>query len=118
MYTEEVINITVASGTSGKVENPTTDADGSEVVGLAIFHSGLEANTDIISAMVSVDGVDVSKMQHIENYRSREAAYKDGFKPIMPFASGKRVRFEVRSETNFTSNFKAQLILIKRPINC
>ncbi|WP_130736731.1 hypothetical protein [Flavobacterium sp. J27] len=117
-YTEEVINISVSTGTNGDTVTETTTPDGTQIVGVAIFHSGLTANTDIINAMVSVDGVDVSKMQHIENYRSREAGYNSSYKPLVPFQSGRKVKFEVRSETNFTSDFKAQLILIKEPNNC
>ncbi|MFB9098304.1 hypothetical protein ACFFVF_18025, partial [Flavobacterium jumunjinense] len=54
-----------------------------------------------------------SKMQHIDNYRSREASYSEGFKPVEPMESGKRIRFEIRADSAFTADFKAQLILIK-----
>lgn len=115
-YTEEVIDITIANGSTGNVlPNVATDKDNSTVIGCVIFHTGLDANPSMINASIMVGGHDVSKPQHIDNYRSREASYPLGFKPVKPFSSGKSVRFEVRSEENFTSDFKAQLILIKVP---
>lgn len=115
-FTEEVIEITVENGSSGNVlPNVATDKDDSTVVGCVIFHSGLDANPTMINASIQVGGQDVSKAQNIENYRSREASYDKGFKPVKPFTSGKAVRFEVRSTENFTADFTAQLILIKVP---
>lgn len=117
-FIEEVIEITVENGSSGNVlPNVATDKDDSMVVGCVIFHSGLEANPTMINASIQVGGQDVSKAQNIENYRSREAGYDKGFKPVKPFTSGKSVRFEVRSTQNFTADFTAQLILIKVPNN-
>lgn len=117
-FIEEVIEITVENGTTGNVlPNVATDKDESTIVGCVIFHSGTDANPSIINASIQVSGQDVSKPQHIENYRSREASYEKGFKPVKPFTSGKSVRFEVRSTENFTAEFKAQLILIKVPNN-
>lgn|SRR5574343_167658 len=119
MLIEEVINISIPIGATGKVEqNVATEKDGSEIIGCAIFHSGLDANPNIINAHIQCGGIDVSKMQHIENYRSREAGYRDSFKPVKPFQSGKQIRFEVRSESAFTSAFTAQLILIKEIKDC
>ena len=117
-FIEEVIDIVVEYGTTGTVlPNVSTDNDDSTVIGCVIFHSGLDANSSIINASIQVGGQDVSKAQHIENYRSREAGYDRGYKPIKPFTSGKPVRFEVRSTENFIDDFKAQLILIKVPNN-
>lgn len=115
-FIEEVIDIVVENGSTGTVlPNVATDKDDSTVVGCVIFHSGLTANPSIINASIQVGGQDVSKAQHINNYRSREAGYDKGYKPVKPFTSGKPVRFEVRSTSNFTADFTAQLILIKVP---
>ncbi|CAM3968443.1 hypothetical protein FLCU109888_11515 [Flavobacterium cucumis] len=113
-FIEEVIEITVEAGETGLVlPNVSTDNDNSTVVGAVIFHNGLSSNPAIINASIQVGGQDVSKPQHIDNYRSREASYDRGFKPVKPFTSGKQLRFEVRSTEQFTKTFTAQLILIK-----
>lgn len=118
-YIEEVINIYVDATKTGDVlTNVKTDADGSKIVGCVIFHNGTDKNPTIINASIQSGGKDISKPQHIDNYRSREAAYTDGYKPVTPFTSGQQIRFEVRSEQAFTANFHAQLILIKELPNC
>ncbi|WP_445713660.1 hypothetical protein [Flavobacterium sp.] len=117
-FIEEVIDITVVSGTTGTVEpNVATDKDDSTVVGCVIYCDDLSANPAMINASIQVGGQDVSKPQNIQNYRSREAGYDKGFKPVKPFTSGKPVRFEIRSIAEFTDTFRAQLILIKVPNN-
>jgi len=118
MYIEEVIDIEIKAGTTGAtISNATTNLDESIVVGCVIFHDDriklAEYNPSMIMASLQVGGIDVSKMQHISNYRSREASYPDGFKPIRPFQSGKNVRFEIRAKSVFKENFNAQLVLIK-----
>lgn len=118
IYVEEVRELTVANGTSGNVSDEKTEADGTEVVGFVIFHDALTANSSMVNASITENGVDVSKMQHIDNYRSREAGYNVGYKPCKPFESGRRIRWEVRSTSNFTTDFKAQLIIIKRQKTC
>ncbi|MBF03224.1 MAG: hypothetical protein CMP76_08005 [Flavobacterium sp.] len=114
IYVEEIRELTVANGTTGSISDEKTESDGTEVVGFVIFHDALTANPSMVNASVEQNGVSISKMQHIDNYRSREAGYDKGFKPCKPFDSGQRIRWEVRSVSNFTSEFKAQLIIVKR----
>jgi hypothetical protein len=117
-FIEEVIEIMVENGTSGTVlPNVATDKDDSTIVGCVIYTDELTASPARINASIQVGGQDVSKAQSIENYRSREASYEKGYKPVKHFTSGKAVRFEVRSTENFTADFTAQLILIKVPNN-
>lgn len=114
MYLEEVIEIKIDAGNTGAVlQNVATDKDDSTVVGCVIFHSGIDEDAKMINAHIQVGGQDVSKPQHVDNYRSRESSYLDGYKPIIPFSSGKQVRFELRSEIPVKRQFTAQLILIK-----
>lgn len=115
MFLEEIIEITVEAGSTGAVlQNVATDKDDSTVVGCVIFHTGIDEDAKMINAHIQVGGQDISKPQHVNNYRSREAGYHDGYKPIINFSSGKPVRFEIRSEVAFKYRFKAQLILIKQ----
>lgn len=113
IYIEEIKDITVLSGNTGAVVDEATDVDGSVIVGVVIYSDDLSANPSMIKAAIFGNQKELSKMQHISNYRSREASYRDGYKPVIPMESGKRVRFEVRADSAFTVDFKAQLILIK-----
>lgn len=117
-FIEEVIPFSVEQGLNGLVVTESTTPDGSTVVGCVVYHNGLEKNPDMIRVSIQADQGEISAMQHIENYRSREASYDRGYKPLPHFASGKKVRFEVRSDEAFTNDFKGQLILIKVPQNC
>lgn len=108
--TEEVIDLEIANGQSMGNLAVATDSDGSEVFEVVIFYNGT-ADTPIMAG-ITVEGNDVSKMQHIDNYRSRDCAYLSN-KPCY-FESGKKVDFKVRTAGEFTSDFTAQLILIKR----
>lgn len=112
-FTEEVFAFSIDSGDASTTQEFKTDADGSKVVGAVIYHNGLDNNPDVISAEIKVDSKEVSVLQHIENYRSREAGYSDSFKPIIPFNSGKNFRIFIGSDSNFTADFKGVLILIK-----
>lgn len=112
-FISEIIPITVASGSSIKNIEVNTNGDNSTVVGAIINHNGLDKNPEMINATIIAGGLPVAELQHIENFKMRNASFKDCFLPIIPFDSGKRVRFEIVSEANFTADFKAQLTLIK-----
>lgn len=112
---EEVITLDIIAGTNVAVVEPTTSSDGTSVIQCAIYKSG-GANAGLVQASIAVDGIMVSEMQPIDNYRSREAAYLEN-KPCH-FESGKRIRFEVRADQNFTTNGKIILILVKEKIDC
>lgn len=112
-YLEEIVEITVSNGEFGSSIEPMTKADGSKVVGVVQYNNGLTSNPDMINAKIMANGTEVSPNQHIENYRSREASYEKGYKPIIPFDSGVRVRIEIVSTSAFTADFKAQFVLIK-----
>jgi hypothetical protein len=109
LITEEVIDIEIANGASVGTVSPTTNADGSRVIQAVIYYNGTADAP--IQAGIRVDNKDISPMQHINNYRSRDCQYLAN-KPCN-FESGKRVYLEVRTSGAFTSDFTAQLILIK-----
>lgn len=107
---EEVIDLEIVAGQSIGNIVQATENDGSEVVQVVVFYNG-EADAPIMAG-ITVAGNDVSKMQHINNYRSRDCDYLAN-KPCY-FESGQKVDFKVRTSGEFTSDFTAQLILIKR----
>lgn len=108
---EERVSFTVANGqTMGAVET-NTSSDGTDVVRVVVFHGAFN-NTSMVDLSIQANGVEVSKLQHIDNYRSREAGYLDN--KHCHFPSGQKVRIEVRAESAFTGDFKGQVIFIKR----
>jgi hypothetical protein len=112
-YIEEVIPFIVATGDATKAIQFSTPADGTTVVGAVIYHNGLDKNPEMINVEIQAGGHQVSKLQHIDNYRSREASYPTGYKPVDEFQSGKTARLTITADAAFTADFKGQLILIK-----
>lgn len=108
---EERVNISVASGQTMNAIETVTSSDGSEVIRVVVFRGDLN-NDSMVDLSIQADGDFVSKLQHIDNYRSREAGYLEN--KHCHFPSGQKVRIEVRAETPFTADFKGQVIFIKR----
>lgn len=108
---EERVNFSVATGQTMGVVESNTSSDGSDVVRVVVYHGDFN-NTSMVDLSIQANGVDVSKLQHIDNYRSREAGYMEN--KHCHFPSGQKVRIEVRAETAFTADFKGQVIFIKR----
>lgn len=108
---EERVNFSVATGqTMGAVES-STSSDGTDVIRVVVYHGDLN-NASMVDLGIQANGVEVSKLQHIDNYRSREAGYLEN--KHCHFPSGQKVRIEVRAETAFTADLKGQVIFIKR----
>lgn len=108
---EERVNISVATGQTMNAVETVTSSDGTDVIRVVVFRGDLN-NASMVDLSIQANGNDVSKLQHIDNYRSREAGYLDN--KHCHFPSGQKVRIEVRAETAFTADFKAQVIFIKR----
>lgn len=111
MYKEEVVNLTVATGDT-RNDIDFTPVNG-KIVGCVIFTpSGDKAFPSIINAGIKEQTGDyASKMQDIRNYRSREAAYPHGFKPLN-LQGGMPLNFTVQGNGEFNDEFTCQLILI------
>ncbi len=108
---EERVNISVATGQTMNAVETVTSSDGTDVIRVVVFRGDLN-NASMVDLSIQANGNDVSKLQHIDNYRSREAGYLDN--KHCHFPSGQKVRIEVRAESEFKANFKAQVIFIKR----
>ena len=120
-YIEQAYNVQVSAGASTfKSETLTTDADGSTIVGVVVFHEGTNvANNGIVSlGLKDTNGKELSPLSHVDNYRSRESAYCDGFKPIVPIRSGEKIQYTLTARKGFISAFEGQIILIKEKENC
>lgn len=120
-FIEEVIPFEILAGSNSVVEVQSTTPDGSTVVGCVIY-SNLpkdDISNSSVNASIFADQGEISALQDIKNYRSREASYDRGYKPLPNFISGKKVRLEIRIENNsYEFDIKGQLILIKIPQNC
>lgn len=107
---EYAVNIDIPSGTSGKTVNFTPPPG--LVIGCAIFKTGGD-NAGFVSVKITTDSnEDISPLTHIDNYRDREAGYAAGKKPLLLDTEGKSYMVTITSDQNFTTDLKAQLVLV------
>ena len=106
---QEIVNLTIASGTAtGSVR--FTPQDGL-VTGLAIYKNG-GANTGLVTAQLKDDsGNEVAAEVHIDDWRSREAAYNEGMKPAFFETGGRTYLLTINATANFSSDLQVQLVL-------
>ncbi|HEX8269770.1 MAG TPA: hypothetical protein VF581_07750 [Flavobacterium sp.] len=117
--TEEIINITAESGTNYATE--TRRLNPGKIIGVMAYKSATDNNNPGFVSMnvKNSAGTEVSKLQHIDNYRSREAAYLDGVKPLS-LEGGQSYKIEIQASANFTSDLLVQVIFVyeKTGDNC
>lgn len=105
---EHVVNLEIPEGESSEKIGFTPPVG---LIQRAVIYYGEKHNTGFINASIENDnGGELSIMQHIDNYRSRNSSYLDA-KPLYA-EGGNRMHFLIKSDQPFTGNFKAQLILI------
>ncbi|WP_330442038.1 hypothetical protein [Flavobacterium sp. C4GT6] len=107
---EEIVNLTIAGGSQfGSISfQPMAGL----VIGCVIYTNGATNPGFVTAKITDQNGEAVSAPADIRNYRSREAGYKEGCKPLY-FETGKKMyEFEVNSDQPFESDFKCQLVLI------
>ena len=114
---EYVIPLTV---TNGNATNQATMAlPAGKICRVAAFfrdYSGI--NSGFVRASVQdSNGVEVSKMQSIDNYRDRNADYYNGKKPL-PVDAGQNFTVTVQATTAFTGNFLVDFLFVFEPENC
>ena len=107
---EEVYNIDIKVGEKGN--NIFITPVAGRVIGLLIYHN--KGDEFVANAGLKADdGIYISKMQHIRNYRSRERCYFTGCKPVDFQTQGKTYTLEITTEEAVANkDFKGQLILI------
>lgn len=111
---ESIITLTVPAGAqSAEIDfKPTVDG---RVISAVIYKDSADnkGNTGFVNAGIKdSDGVFVSNMQHIDNYRSRDCAYHEGGKPLNFETNKRSFTFMVVATQPFQEDFKAQLIFI------
>lgn len=106
---EFIQDITI--GTGAKYNKATFTPEAGRIVGCIIYTNGV-TSTGFTRAMIKNSaGAEISALQDIRNYRSREGEYLKSCKPFRD-NGGKPLTLEIISETNFTADFAAELILI------
>lgn len=110
--TEEAVGLIVENGTFGNKMDFTPPAG--KVIGCVIYKDDLDkSNTGFVRAWIKDSyGNYLSMPQHIDNYRSRDAEYAKGGKPLNIMANGQPFSWGITSTETFTDQHKAELIFI------
>lgn len=108
---EHIIPLTVLNGeTSATVDVKLPQG---QITHVACFFRDYSAIQDgfVRASIKDVTGLEISKMQSIENYRDREAGYLAGKKPL-EIEGGNVFTFTVQATQAFTADFLAELVFI------
>lgn len=119
---EHIQVLTVEAGENGA--EVTFKPEAGKIIGCVAFpreQSDLK-NPDFVNVSLQDSaGVFLSKQQDIRNYRSRDAKYSEGCKPLN-VEGGNQMTLRVHSKTAFTADFSFQFILVyenqKEDTNC
>jgi hypothetical protein len=113
---EFVAPLTVVAGSSSNSVD-FTPLKG-KVIGCAIFTKG-GTNAGMVRAVIKDNtGTEISRLQAIENYRSREAEYLKGAKPLNIETGSRTFTYEVIATSNFDTDLVTDLIFIYEPESC
>ncbi|HRB72434.1 hypothetical protein [Flavobacterium sp. UBA4197] len=106
---EEVINFRVPAGSS--YDFFSSKLVSGCLVGVVIYHNNQDG--DFIQAALKDDsGIEICKMQHLENYRSRNASYLEGCKPLPMDPLGKTYTLEIKALEPLRNDLVGQMIFI------
>lgn len=113
---ESVVALTIPAGSSsGNVDFVPLKG---HVIGCVVYTNNA-ANPGFVRAVVKDNaGVEISKLQSIENYRSRDAEYLKGCKPLNIETGGRTFTYEVIATDNFVDDHLSELIFIYEPEIC
>lgn len=106
---ENIISVTVPVGTRTAVVNQ--DLDGGKIIAVLAYHSNFNAGEYCRLGIRDAQGNEVSKLQNIENYRSRNVEYlKDG--KFLQLDGGRSAKVEVNFKANLTVEATIDVIFI------
>lgn len=115
MTKEEVLSFKVPAGQTFDAFKQVLPAG--NLLGVVIYHN--DTNSNYIQASIKDDAsIEMSKMQHIDNYRSRNAPYEQGMKPIPMNPAGKTYTLEIKLAEALTTDFIGQVIFIYKQNEC
>lgn len=113
---EFVAPLTVASGSSTNSVD-FTPLKG-RVIGCMVYSKG-GANTGMVRVVIKDNaGTEISRLQSIDNYRSRETEYLKGAKPLNIETGGRTFTYQVIATAVFSTDLVTDLIFIYEPETC
>lgn len=112
---EYVIPVTVNNGTNtAQVSQQLPAGKICRVVAFFRDYSGINAGF-VRASIQDTNGVEVSKMQSIENYANRQGGDYFSSKKPLPMDAGQNVTITIQATANFTGNFLADFVFVYEP---
>lgn len=109
---EHTVAVTVVLGASTATSTAITLPPGKIVAVVAFFDDYSSINVGFVRASIKDgNGVEVSQMQSIRNYRDREAGYIAGKKPL-PMDGGGLVYITIQATANFSADFLTDFVFV------
>ncbi len=107
---EYVVSMTIAAGSSA-FQQPFVPLTG-HIIGFKIIETGGGNPGFVNAAILDNNNKEISRFQHISNYRDRDCAYMDSFKPCNVWADGQQMTYAITATANMASTHNSQLILL------
>lgn len=101
----------IAIATGSRFGKAIFTPEAGRIVGCIIYTNGVTTNGFIRAMIKNTAGAEISILQDIRNYRSREGEYLKSCKPFRD-NGGKPLTLEIIADTNFAADFAAELVLI------
>lgn len=115
-YIEEIVEIVIDADENFGTKTITPPKG--KIVGVVAYPDTIDGKDRRTNLAISYDGGEViSKNQDIRNYRSREAAYSESFKPVIA-EGGKAIKVDMFSKEAFTELFACQVIFLYEQPQC
>lgn len=113
---EYVIPITVASGTNIGQSLPQMLPAGKIKCVAAFFKDYSAINAGFVRASIQDgNGLDVSRMQSIDNYTTRQGGDYYSSKKPLPMDAGQNVTVTIQATANFTAPFLVDFVFVYEP---
>lgn len=110
---EDVLIVKVSNGT--RVATDRKQLRSGDIIGVVAYPADDTASRGVVRARIQDStGQDICALQNIKNYRSREAGYIQGCKPLS-LKGGQAVTIEIIASEDFTSATSYDFIFIYAP---
>ena len=113
---EDYIGLQVNAGAA--TNRATQTLQPGKIIGVMAYNNGAANAGYVRGRILDKSGAEICKLQDIRNFRSREAAYHDSYKPIIA-NGGENITVEVVATANFAANYLVDFIFVYEPqTNC
>lgn len=107
---EDIIPIKIAIGVNST--SVSRKIDPGKVVGVVTYYNKTTNNPGMVRAAIKNSaGTEISKMQPLENYRSRDCEYLKGAKPLN-VQGGDSITIDIVATANFTAETQIDFVFI------